>query len=99
VLAADADYEPTERLVVLAIGRRMNADGICWPSLDDIARRTALSERTVRRVLVIHFSRPAPTVAMITGPIGSAEAEPRWEASRMGIPPGAFAAGVRRSPR
>jgi hypothetical protein len=37
------------RFVLVALADRADDDGCCWPSLADIARRTTLSERQVRR--------------------------------------------------
>ena len=37
------------RLVAIALADRVNGDGNCWPSLADVARRTGMSERQVRR--------------------------------------------------
>lgn len=38
-------------LVLLALADRANDKGECWPSVGDIARRTRLGERAVRKVL------------------------------------------------
>ncbi|MEJ7615822.1 MAG: helix-turn-helix domain-containing protein [Pyrinomonadaceae bacterium] len=42
---------PTQQLVLLALADRADADGICWPSIADIARRTKLAERSVWNAL------------------------------------------------
>ena len=60
LLTANAPYHATERLIVLAIVRRMNTEGACWPSLADIARRTGLDRRTVSKRLNAHLNGPAP---------------------------------------
>jgi hypothetical protein len=41
----------TERLVLLALADRCNGAGICWPALGEIAQRTGLHLRRVRRIL------------------------------------------------
>ena len=41
----------TEKLVVVNLGDRANADGYCFPGLVTIARDTELDERSVRRAL------------------------------------------------
>ena len=38
---------PARRAVLLALADRANAAGICWPSVQDIARRACLSVRSV----------------------------------------------------
>jgi DNA-binding transcriptional ArsR family regulator len=40
-----------ERLVLLALADRCNGAGVCWPGLTDLAGRTGLSRRTIRRIL------------------------------------------------
>src|SRR5262249_29556312 len=41
----------TERLVLLALADRCNGSGMCWPGLTDLAQRTGLGLRDVRKVL------------------------------------------------
>lgn len=55
-LMGDAFYleglKPAEKLTLLALAD--NADdetGVCWPSLDRLARKTCQSERNVRRMI------------------------------------------------
>lgn len=43
------DIEPTEKLLLLAIADFTNNEGNAWPSIPTIARKTSLSEDTVRR--------------------------------------------------
>jgi hypothetical protein len=38
-------------LALLTLADRANDDGVCWPGIADIARRTKLSERYVKRVI------------------------------------------------
>jgi hypothetical protein len=40
-----------ERLVLLSLADRANDHGKCWPSIRDIATRTQVSERQVKRLL------------------------------------------------
>lgn len=63
LLTANAPYHPTERLIVLAIVMRMNRDGVCWPSLADIAKRTGLNRRTASKWLSRHLNGPAPLLS------------------------------------
>lgn len=51
VLREDVPWTPSERLVAVALTRHLNARGEAWPSQLRLARRTRLSERTVRRAL------------------------------------------------
>ena len=44
-------WGPGTRLVALALADRVNQDGQAWPSLADIARRSGLQTRMVRRHL------------------------------------------------
>jgi DNA-binding transcriptional MocR family regulator len=39
------------RLVALALADRVGSDNTCWPSIEDIAKRTGLSHRHVQRTL------------------------------------------------
>jgi len=42
---------PTEMSVLFALADQANDDGICWPSVGSISRRTRLNERTVQKAL------------------------------------------------
>jgi hypothetical protein len=42
----------TEKLVLLAIADNGNDQGVCWPSMATLARKTALTERGIQKVLV-----------------------------------------------
>jgi hypothetical protein len=42
---------PAEKLVALALADAANDDGLCWPSIATIARKSGLSERTVQRTI------------------------------------------------
>jgi hypothetical protein len=44
--------EPSEKLVLLSLADNANDQGVCWPSVSNMVKKTALSERTVQRVLV-----------------------------------------------
>jgi Helix-turn-helix domain len=48
---AHSRAEPLDRLVLLALASRANAEGACWPSLADLARRTRLSRRQLQYAL------------------------------------------------
>jgi hypothetical protein len=43
--------EPSAKAVLISLADQANDEGYCWPSLNTIAIRTCLSERTVRRAL------------------------------------------------
>jgi len=43
--------DSTDISVLVALADQANDDGICWPSVGSISRRTRLSERTVQRAL------------------------------------------------
>ncbi len=45
----DIPMEPMEKLVLLAMADCANDEGICWPSIATIARKSGTSERTVQR--------------------------------------------------
>ena len=42
---------PTERLLMLALARHADKDGVCWPSHSRIAALTGLTVRTIQRTL------------------------------------------------
>lgn len=42
---------PTEKLVLISLADQANDDGVCWPGVGSIARRTCLSERSVQRAI------------------------------------------------
>ena len=57
-MATVLDFAPEEwssgtRMVAIALADRVNSDRQAWPALSDLARRTGLSERQVRRNLRI----------------------------------------------
>jgi Helix-turn-helix domain len=45
----DNAYQSTDKLVFLALADCANDEGIAWPSIATIARKTGVSERTVQR--------------------------------------------------
>jgi len=45
------DVPPGERFVLAVLADRSNHDGVCWPSLANVARLTGHSLRTVRRLM------------------------------------------------
>lgn len=47
----DADLTPTKKLVLLALADQANDDGLCWPSVGTIEKRTGLAERGVQIAL------------------------------------------------
>jgi hypothetical protein len=50
---SDALGSPTSRVVAWAIGLRMDADGVCWPSLPTIARESRVHRSTVQRHITV----------------------------------------------
>lgn len=48
----EAPYSQTTLLVLLCLADMANDDGVCWPSVETIARRSRVSPRWVRDVLV-----------------------------------------------
>ena len=56
-------YSAHEKNVVMAIVFRMNADGVAWPGLKDIASRCDLSVSTVRRTLAGHIDGATPLLS------------------------------------
>lgn len=49
--AWDADCKPTEKFVLVALADQANDDGVCWPSVSSIEKRTGFSERAVRNAI------------------------------------------------
>lgn len=47
----DMDLPPSEKLVLLALADWADADGLCWPSISKVAKKSGVSERTVQRTL------------------------------------------------
>src|SRR6516165_5688706 len=61
---SDAPYTPSEKLVLIAIGRHFGDKDSCWPTLARIAAQTGLSHRTVERLLKYHCEKsPRPLLA------------------------------------
>jgi DNA-binding Lrp family transcriptional regulator len=52
---------PTEKLVLLALADAANDEGLCWPSIATIARKSGFSERSVQRSI-----RAAEGMGLIT---------------------------------
>ena len=46
-----ADVDGAPLLVLLALADYANENGICWPAVATLARKTRVSERHVRRIL------------------------------------------------
>lgn len=46
------DLPSSEKFVLLALADNANDEGECWPSIQTIARKTNLSERTVQRAII-----------------------------------------------
>jgi hypothetical protein len=42
---------PVQKLVLISLADQANDDGICWPGVASMAKRTCLSERSVQRAL------------------------------------------------
>lgn len=47
----DAPYDKTSLLILLCLADMANDDGVCWPSVETIAKKARCSERWVRDVL------------------------------------------------
>jgi hypothetical protein len=47
----DMDFSPVEKLVLLALADWANDDGVAWPSIVQLAKKTGCGERTVQRTL------------------------------------------------
>lgn len=45
------DLSPSQKLVVISLADQANDEGVCWPSMASLMRRTCLSERAVRNAL------------------------------------------------
>lgn len=43
--------EPTDKLVILALADCANDEGLCWPSIATVARKSGVSERSVQRAI------------------------------------------------
>ena len=50
--AWDLDIGSTEKMVLMSLCDHANDDGLCWPAIATICRKTSKSERTVRNALV-----------------------------------------------
>ena len=48
---AEVDLKGNALLVALALADYANDDGVCWPKLGTIARRTRMTERSITRIL------------------------------------------------
>lgn len=48
---SDSDRSSSAKLVAHTLTTWMNGTGSCWPSMEEIARRTSLSTRTVARAI------------------------------------------------
>jgi len=45
------DVTPSEKIILISLADQANDDGVCWPSVQTLSLRTALKERTVRKVI------------------------------------------------
>lgn len=43
------ELQPAQKMILMALADRADAEGVCWPSIAEIAHRTCQSERTVLR--------------------------------------------------
>lgn len=50
--AWNTSLPPTEKLLLLSLADQANDDGVAWPSIESISKKTGVSERTVFRHLV-----------------------------------------------
>lgn len=44
-------FKDTKRFVLLAIADNANADGYCWPSIEEIAFKVGIEKRSVKRII------------------------------------------------
>ncbi len=49
--AWELDLSSTHKLVLLALADNANEDGVCWPSISTIARKSCLTDRCVQRAI------------------------------------------------
>ena len=45
------ELSATQKLVIISLADQANDEGVCWPSVASLTRRTCLSERAVRNAL------------------------------------------------
>lgn len=45
------DLPPNQKLIYMSLADQANDDGVCWPSVKNIATRVCLEERSVQRIL------------------------------------------------
>ena len=45
------DMSPAQKAVLISLADQANDQGVCWPSVSTIERRTCLSERAVQDAL------------------------------------------------
>lgn len=46
------DLHHTSKMVLLALADSANDEGLCWPSISTVSKKTSLSERSVQRCIV-----------------------------------------------
>jgi Helix-turn-helix domain len=46
------DLPSSEKMVLLALADNSNDEGVCWPSIRTICRKTSLTERTVQKCIL-----------------------------------------------
>jgi hypothetical protein len=59
--------EPSRKAVLISLADQANDDGICWPSVNTLAERTCLDERTVQRAIQDLQAEGHLTVQMRSG--------------------------------
>lgn len=45
------DLNPFQKLVLVALADRANDDGVCWPSIETLAKKTSMTGRGVQKVI------------------------------------------------
>ena len=49
--AWDVQVSPSQKLVLISLADQANDDGLCWPSVGSISRRTGLKQRAIRAAI------------------------------------------------
>ena len=65
----NAEVEGASLLVLLALADYANENGICWPAVETLARKTRVSERHVHRILSALESRGYIIIGSREGPM------------------------------
>lgn len=71
VWADESIKSKSELLVLLAIADHCNDQGLCWPSIETLAKKSRISQRQTQRLLENLFSRGKLTLDYNAGPKGT----------------------------